>query len=256
MFGWFKNRRRRRILAGPVPAEWLDVLQDNVWQYAGLSEAEQAKLCDLTRLCVAEKNFEGCGGQELDDAIRVTVAAYACLLILKLDPESYDHVISVLIYPDDYFAPQTTVTKEGFQREEVSGRLGEAWSGGTVVLSWSDVRHRRKGANVVIHEFAHQLDMLNRSVDGTPPLRDGGRVATWRRVMAEEYEELCRELERGRRTFLDPYGSTNIAEFFAVATESFFEDAAELQRAHAELYSMFRDYYGQDPATWLEERRL
>jgi len=253
MFGWFRNRRRRKLLAQPFPAAWSEVLETNVWQYGSLSDGEQARLRDRLRIFVDEKNWEGCGGLDLTDEVRVTIAGHASLLILELDPESYDHVISVLVYPDDYYAPQKTVTREGFEREDLSNRLGEAWSVGTVIVSWADVLRPRRGSNVVIHEFAHQLDMLNRSVDGTPPLRDGAQIDAWRQVMAAEYKQLAERVERGKRSFLNSYGATDIAEFFAVVTESFFEEPDDLLRAEPALYALFRDYYGQDPAERLTE---
>ena len=254
IFRWLRNRRRRKILAGPFPDDWLKILDANVWQYESLSSPEQAKLRDDLRLFIAEKYWEGCGEFELTDEVRVTIAAYACLLGLGLDPDSYDHVMTILVYPEDYFAPQRTYADGGLVRDELSNRSGEAWMRGPVVLSWADVlssgRRRGRGRNLVIHEFAHKLDMLNHEVDGTPPLRDGAGIPEWREVMANEYDELARRVERGRRTLLDPYGATNIGEFFAVATECFFEKPVRLRRDEPVLYAMFREYYGQDPAAW------
>ncbi len=253
IFRWLRNRRRRKLLAEPFPDDWLRLLKQSIWQYESLPTPEREKLKDDVRLLLAEKNWEGCGGLELTDEIRLTIAAYAALLGLKLDPDSYDHVLSILVYPEDYVVEQTTYAGGGFVREEVSHRAGEAWSGGTVVLSWADValeRRRRRGRNLVIHEFAHQLDMLNHDVDGTPPLRDGARIPEWRDVMQKEYDELVRQVERGRRTFLDPYGATNIGEFFAVATEAFFEEPVGLSDDEPALYALFRDYYAQDPVMW------
>jgi len=252
MFGWFRNRRRRKLLAAPFPPEWSAVLEANMWQYARLPEPERARLRDRLRVFVDEKNFEGCGGLELTDEVRVTVAAYASLLILELDPESYDHVVSILVYPDDYVARQTARTKEGFEREELSHRMGEAWSMGTVILSWADLLRRRRGSNVALHEFAHQLDMLNYDVDGTPPLRDGAAIDRWREVMRAEYDRLAAAVDRGRRTPLNPYAATNLGEFFAVATEHFFEKPIALHRRRPELYATLAGYYHQDPANWTE----
>ncbi|MFH1730981.1 MAG: M90 family metallopeptidase [Planctomycetota bacterium] len=255
IFRWLRNRRRRKILAGPFPDDWIKILKGNVWQYASLSNPEQAKLRDDLRLFIAEKHWEGCGGFDLTDEVRVTIAAYACLLGLGLDPDSYGHVMTILVYPEDYFAPERTYADGGLVRDELNNRAGEAWMRGPVILSWADVlssgRDRGRGGNLVIHEFAHQLDMLNHEVDGTPPLRDGARIPEWREVMANEYDEFVRRVERGRRMLLDPYGATNIGEFFAVVTECFFEMPVRLQHDEPLLYAMFREYYGQDPAAWL-----
>ena len=255
IFRWLRNRRRRKILADPFPDGWLKILEANVWQYESLSSLEQAKLRDDLRLFIAEKHWEGCGGFELTDEVRVTIAAYACLLSLGLDPDSYDHVMTILVYPEDYFVEQTVHGGGGLMRDELSNRLGEAWLGGPVILSWADVlssgRPRGRGRNLVIHEFAHKLDMLNHKADGTPPLRDGARIPKWREVIKREYDELVGQVERGYRTLLDPYGATNIGEFFAVATECFFENPARLQRDEPELYAIFREYYGHNPAARL-----
>ncbi len=252
MFGWLRNRRRRRILAQPFPAEWEAVLRSNVWQYETLSDAEQARLRDDLRIFVAEKNWEGCGGLEMTDEVKVTIAAYACLIVLGLSLDSYDRVLSILVYPDEFYVRDTTVTREGFHRDELVDHLGEAWHGGPVILSWADTldsgRHRGAGTNVVIHEFAHQLDMLNASVDGMPPLRTTAQIRQWRHVMTAEYNLLVRQSEQGDPTFLDEYAATNIGEFFAVATEYFFEQPVQLRRRHPALYAILRQHYRQDLA--------
>ncbi|MFW6157843.1 MAG: zinc-dependent peptidase [Planctomycetota bacterium] len=248
MFGLFRKLRRRKILAGPFPDEWLRTIERDVPPYRALTDAQQARLRDLVQVFVAEKNWEGCAGLELSDESRVIIAAYACLLIVELDPDSYDHVITILVYPDEYHAPHKTVTEEGFEREDLQARLGEAWSQGVVVIAWAGGVGFGEIRNVVIHEFAHQLDMLNSVVDGTPPLRDAPSVAEWRQVMKAECERFRRQVEVGRPTFLDPYGATSPAEFFAVASETFFEDPAGLRREEPTLYRMLSGYYRQDPA--------
>jgi len=252
IFGWLRRRRRRKILETPFPDQWRAALEADLWQYACLPDAEQARLRDAVLVMIAEKNWEGCGGLILTDEMRVRIAATACLLILTLAPDSYDHVLSILIYPEDYLAPESTHIEGGLIREGMSNRAGEAWRGGTVVLSWADVlgRGRRRGSNVVIHEFAHQLDMLNHNVDGTPPLADGSQIPRWHRIMVREHDRLVRQVERGERTFLDAYGATDLPEFFAVASEFFFERPGDFRRHLPELYTMFREYYGQDPAEW------
>lgn len=227
-----------------------------MWQYALLDEAEQAMLRAGVQRFIEDKNWEGCGGLELTDEMKVTIAAYATLPILELDSDSYDHVMSVLVYPDAYVAPEESAGPGGLVAERRSARAGEAWQDGAVVLSWAEVQagigDRGSGRNVVIHEFAHELDMLNRDVDGTPPLDDGDHVDSWRQVMAAVYERLVGEVERGRHTFLDAYGATNIAELFAVASECFFETPAEMRRQEYALYAMFCQYYRQDLAARIE----
>jgi Mlc titration factor MtfA (ptsG expression regulator) len=168
----------------------------------------------------------------------------------------FDHVQTVLVYPAEYFAEDIEVTEAGTVYEEYEGRLGEAWYGGPVVLSWEDVRHGcfqpGDGINVVLHEFAHQLDMEDGLIDGTPLLESRALYERWRKVMTAEYDKLIRHSEQGRATLLDRYGTKDPGEFFAVATECFFEKPAAFRRRHPRLYGLLRDYFRQDPAARLE----
>lgn len=251
LFGWLRNRRRKKILAGPFPEEWLAYLERNVAHYPLLSDGEQVQLRDDLRLFIAEKNWEGCGGLTLTDEIKVTVAAQACLLTLNLEGDPYARVRTVLVYPTGYVAPAADVLEGGGVIEGEVERLGEAHYRGPVVLAWDDVleggRHR-EGYNLVFHEFAHQLDMLDGAVNGTPLLADPEQARRWKRVMSAEYHRLVEASDRGRATLLDDYGAESEAEFFAVATECFFDRPTALARRHPELYEILRDYYRQDPA--------
>lgn len=246
-FSWLRRRRRRQILAQPFPPEWLRYLERNVAHYRYLSEAEQAKLRDDLRIFIAEKDWEGCGGLQITDEISVTVAAQACLLLLAIDDTNYDRVQSILVYPHGYEAPRRMGILEG-----TSALAGEAHYRGPVILSWDEVlhdgRHPSGGKNLVFHEFAHQLDMLDGASDGTPPLRDRDQYRRWQQVMTAEYQRLINESEQGRATLLDQYGTTNEAEFFAVATECFFDKPVALERRHPQLYALLAEYYRQDPA--------
>ncbi len=275
-----------------MPTDWQAYLEWGVPDYDSFDPAARARLAEYVRWFVAEKHWEGCGGLELTDEIRVTIAAGACLLVLELDFDMLNGVKSVLVYPTEYVAPDrgllvTEVEDEDEPWIEGSARLGEAWYRGPVILSWADVQriarlHRRdlerwraqrsenspslagranvgrqnrkrgsgrhsQRANVVAHEFAHQLDMLDRTVDGTPPLAERRQYANWKRVMTAEFEQLTDDYDHGRPTFLDPYGTTNPGEFFAVATETFFEQPEEMVAEHTELYGVLRDFYRQDP---------
>src|SRR5262249_53756534 len=251
LFSWLKGRRRRKPLARPSPGDWLGHLERNVAPYRFLGPAEQAKLRDDLRVFIAEKNWEGCGGLRLTDEIKVTVAAHACLLVLGREHDYFARVKSVLVYPAGYAVPGVP-DRYGLVHEDGSWRLGEAHYRGPVVLSWddtlSDARHPRRGRNLVYHEFAHQLDMLNGAGDGTPLLEGPEQLRRWRGVMTAEHRRLVEAVEYGEATLLDPYGATNPAEFFAVATECFFDRPAALRRHHPELYDVLRDYYRQDPA--------
>ena len=252
IFSWWRRRRRRRIAARPFPETWQRIIQRNVAQYPTLSESERSKLYGDVRVFVSEKSWEGCNGLNLTDEIRVTIAANACLLLLGFDDFCFDRLQTVLVYPDRYVVAEKSLLPGGVVNEGVSLRLGEAWYRGPVILAWSSVRTAEqiphKGRNVVIHEFAHRLDMLDHSVNGTPPLENATQYDTWRAVMSTEYEQLIHFSEQGRSTLLDPYGTSDEAEFFAVSSECFFEQPIEMADQHPQLYTVLRDFYHQDPA--------
>jgi len=254
MFG-FKRRRRRRILARPFSAEWLSHLQRNVHHYTVLSEAERAKLRDDLRIFITEKRWEGCGGLVVTDEMKVTIAALACLLVLHLPVDRCRRVKDILIYPASYNIPHSQSVGGGVVREGI-GASGTAWYRGPVILSWVDVlagaRNASDGRNVVLHEFAHKLDMLDGLVNGTPPLRHRRQYLRWHRVMTDAFEDLRRDSEEGRATLLRAYGATNPGEFFAVATECFFERPRAMRSEQANLYDVLREYYRQDTAERVE----
>jgi Mlc titration factor MtfA (ptsG expression regulator) len=252
IFRWLKAWRRRKWLAQPFPAGWLKFLEKNVSHYRFLSALEQARLRDDLRIFVAEKRWEGCGGLQITDEIQVTIAAQACLLVLGMEHNYFDRVLSILVYPHAYRDPRDSVGPDGLIHEGSGGRLGEALYRGPVVLAWDYVRyegqHPGEGQNVVFHEFAHQLDMLDGVINGTPPLGSRESQRRWQEVMTREFQQLIEASEHGRATLLDQYGTTNEAEFFAVATECFFEKPVAMHRRHPQLYDLLRSYYRQDPA--------
>jgi Mlc titration factor MtfA (ptsG expression regulator) len=251
LFSWLRSRRRAKLLAEPMPPEWLGYLERNVPLHSRLTEAEQARLRDILRVLVAEKQWEGCGGLTMTDEVKVTVAAHAALLLLGIDHDYFARVMSILVYPSGFRSPEGWTRADGVV-DLSAGALGEAWYDGPIVLAWDSVlaggRDPRDGRNVVLHEFAHQLDYLDGVADGTPPLRRGGDYRRWQEVMTREYERLKAESERGEPKVLDSYGATNHAEFFAVATEAFFEKSRQMYARHPELYAVLSEYYGQDPA--------
>jgi Mlc titration factor MtfA (ptsG expression regulator) len=247
---WWKDRRRAHLLEGPFPPEWRAILDRNVPFVSRLDDAERRTLEDRVRIFLGEKRFEGCGGLELTDEMRVTVAAQACLLLLHLDEtDVFPTVESVLVYPSAYRAPNVR-QPGGIVMDEVA-RAGESWQQGTLVLAWDavlrgahDPRH-----NVVLHEFAHALDQEDGSADGAPVLPARAMYAPWARVLGAEFEQLTREIREGHATSIDPYGGTNPAEFFAVVTEAFFGQPRELRAGHPSLYEQLRAFYRQDPAS-------
>lgn len=234
------------------PSSWNHFLDTNVRHYATLSSQQQGKLRDDLRVLVAEKNWEGCGGLEITDEIKVTIAAQIAILTLGFQEQYFDRVLSILVYPDAYVAPGQSTAKGGVVLEGDSARAGEAWHRGPVILSWADTlagsRGQSLGRNLVIHEFAHQLDMLNgRIADGVPPLDSTEQSRRWLSTMDAEYRQLCQDCQQGRPAVLDCYGTTNKAEFFAVATEAFFEQPRKLKQLHATLFGMLQEYFLQDP---------
>jgi MtfA peptidase len=251
LFAWLKQRRRRQLLAAPFPEEWPAYLRDNVALYAQLTEAEQTTLRDLLRVFVAERYWEGCGGLTVTDEMKVTIAAQACLLVLNIEHDYFSRVPSILVYPSGYRSPAERHGPDGTAGGD-PGRLGEAWYRGPVILAWDSAleggKNASDGQNVVLHEFAHQLDFLDGYADGTPPLSSREEYRKWHDVMTAEYERLVRESAQGRARVLDAYGATNPAEFFAVATEAFFEKPLPLRQRHPALYEVLLGFYRQDTA--------
>lgn len=254
LFAWLKRRRRRKILAEPFPAAWQEILHDHVGHYAVLTDAEREKLRWIVRIIIAEKEWEGCRGLELTDAMRVTIAALAGILILGFDDFYFDNVQTILVYPEEYVARAQHALGDGLAIEEDSERLGEAQYRGPVILAWNEIEENARlpgyGENLVFHEFAHQLDMLNGAADGTPDLPSQELADRWAKIMDLEFRRLQSAERRHRETLLDPYGATNPAEFFAVATECFFDSPQAMRAEYPQLYSLFRAYYRQDPASW------
>ena len=252
LFDWLfrpsRHAARKQLLERAFPSDWLSIVERLPF-YRGLDERGRQRIRDDLRVLVAEKNWEGCGGLELTDEIRVTIAAQAALLLLNIEHDYYKHVQSILVYPSAY----RTMPQQGADGvvREGQANLGEAWRRGPVVLSWDAARHGaldpKDGHNLVLHEFAHKLDMLDGAADGTPPLADE-TMARWVETMTREFQALRGAAESGRATVLDHYGATNPAEFFAVSTECFFEKARKLRARHPALYEVLRDYYQQNPA--------
>jgi MtfA peptidase len=240
-------------LGAPLPAPWREALERNVAAYGRMSASQRSRVENYLRIFIPEKNWEGCNGLVIIPEMQVTIAAGASWLTLGFDGEYFDQVQSILVYPDLYVARDQFMAAPGIVVEGRSAREGEAWHRGPVILSWPDVladaRAENYGHNLVLHEFAHQLDMLNGgAADGVPPLTSIAQEQAWKAMLEPEFQILQLDVAAGRRTLLDPYATKNKAEFFAVATEAFFEMPRMLQQSHAELYDQFREFYSQDPA--------
>jgi len=256
---WFKKRRRRRLQGKPLPAAWLAIIEQNVPYYRYLTSAEQRELHGHIQVFLREKRFEGAGGLELSDEIRVTIAAQACILLLNRETDYFPHMKTVIVYPHPYRVPATEYLPGGVVRETTHTRLGESWHRGPVVLAWDNVLHSAldpdDGHNVVFHEFAHELDAEDGPVDGAPKLSNSAMYTAWAWVLGQEFNDLIDDLARGKSHLIDPYGATEPAEFFAVVTEIFFERPMALKERHPELYEQFRLYYQQDPAARRANRK-
>ena len=254
MFGLLQERHRRQILERPFPESWNPILERNVAHWKLLDDAERTHLRSLVQVFIAEKQWDGCGGLELTDEIQVTIAGLACLLLLGLDHMLYSNVKMICVYRSTVVAPgQRSVDPSGIAMQGPEVPIyGQAILRGPVVLVWDAVlrgaHHPERGHNVVYHEFAHKLDMLDGCVNGTPPLAERAQYERWVAVCTREYQELRRCASTGKRTLLDAYGSTNPGEFFAVITECFFDKPLQMKRRHQELYSLLQEFYRQDPA--------
>jgi len=250
--GWFKNRRRRRIVA-TAPRDHLPFAETaaRLPVLGGLDSAETARLFDLVVLFLNEKSFQGARGIEVTPAMAVSIAAQACLPVLNLGFDSYDGWSDIVVYPDEFVPEREVRDDAGVVHVTRNPLVGEAWLGGPVILSWNEVEAERAaradGFNVVVHEFAHKLDMRSGNANGCPPLHRGMSQATWARAFVPAYEDLCRRADQGRYCALDPYATESPGEFFAVASEAFFEIPHRLKRCYSEVYEQLRQFYLQDP---------
>jgi MtfA peptidase len=245
---WFKQWRRKKISNREFPAGWREILERNIPYYQKLPMEDQKELQRNILIFLAEKQFEGCNGLEITDDIRVTIAAYACLLLLHRQTDYYPGLHSIVVYPSSFATPVVEHDEVGVVTEDMEDRLGEAWDRGPVVLSWADVRDTRDGVNVVLHEFAHLIDQTGGKGDNSPVLQGGQEFKDWARVLEKQYKRLKRDVERNRPTLLDEYGATDPSEFFAVATECFYEQPGEMKEKYPDLYQALKEFYQQDPA--------
>lgn len=247
-FGCSKRRTAKALQeAGPLSDEDRGFLRDHFDLYEKIPVEVRERMEPIVQVLIAEKNFEACGDlEEVTREMKVVIMAQAALLLVGRDHRLFSKLRTVLIYPDAF--------RGGREEDEETVRLGESWNSGSVILSWRSVQRggedERDGHNVVIHEFAHQLDQENRHADGLPELENRSAIGNWAHAFSAAYQDFCQDLDAGRKTVMDPYGATNPAEFFSVATETFFEKAKQLKQDYPELYSQLEGYYGLDPVSW------
>ena len=253
-----QHSRRNKLFFKPLPPGWIQILEDNVPLYSLLPENLKDELHGRINIFLDEKEFIGCRGLQMSDEIRITISGNACILLLKRDKRYFPRFTSILVHPDTYVTKQ--VTYDGLvEVHDDSIRSGESWHRGPVVLSWADVIHGSlnsdDGHNVVLHEFAHKLDEENEIMNGLPVLRDSSHYADWAKVLSKEYDSLLIRVEHRANSVIDAYGAVSPAEFFAVATESFFEKPLQMKQKLPELYEQFKIFYNMDPAEWRNKSR-
>ena len=251
MFGKLLNWLRGAQEATPLP--------DALWQatlaglpfLAGLNDDERNRLRALAEAFLAEKEFTSAGGLELSDAICVSIAAQGCLPILNLGLDYYRGWVGIVVYPDEFVIPRSIEDEFGIVHEYDDVASGEAWAGGPLLISWRDAQMAGSGYNVVIHEFAHKLDMLNGEADGIPPLPSEISRKDWEATLLAAYDDFCALVDEaealGQETLLDPYAAENPGEFFAVMSEAFFETPRILREEYPALYAQLAAFYRQDP---------
>ena len=231
----------------------------NIGFFRRLSSADRTELLGHIQVLLAEKRFEGCAGLELHDEIVITIAAQACLLLLHRKTDYFPRLVTILVYPSTYSVRENRPIDEHLWEEGEAMRLGETGRRqGSMVLAWDAVKFGASdpsdGKNLVLHEFAHQLDYENYAADGVPALATRDEQLAWREIMRTEFESLRAAEQTGIPTLLDTYGATNPAEFFAVTTEAFFERPCALRAQHPRLYQLFQRYFRQDPVEYSAER--
>lgn len=245
----------RRALARPLPRSAVAILERNVGPYRRMEPALREQLRQLVKQFLHQKKFVGCEGLEVDDEMRYTIAGQACLLLLNRHSKVYRALRTILVYPGAFLVPRQEVGAGGVVTAGQQTLLGESWDDGRVVLSWDDVRRGardwRDGHNVVLHEFAHQLDSESGYSNGAPYLGSRESYRNWSAVLSRDFAHLRHDAYYGRQdSVIDHYGATSPAEFFAVATETFFGKPWQMAERHAALYDELRKYYRVDPREW------
>jgi hypothetical protein len=246
--------RRWKVRRESFPEAWRDILRRRVPYFRSMPVDLQLQLKKQMQVFLAEKPFIGCNGLEVTDEMRVTIAAQACLLILNRRTDYFANLRRILVYPGAFLVDRVHTDGAGVLQEQRQVLAGESWSQGHVVVSWDDVVDGASvvddGRNVVIHEFAHQLDQQNGPANGAPILGGRRRRERWARVLAEEFARLQEAAGRGETSLLSHYGATNPAEFFAVASEVFFEQPARMAGEHPELFRELSRFYSVNPLSW------
>ncbi len=254
IWGKIKSIFRSRKASVEFQAEWVEYLEQSLPMYSLIPDDLKLKVHGKISQFIGSTYFKACNGLELTDEMIVSVAGQACMLIVNHDGEPYPNLKRVYLYPTTFKSVQQQRDSMGIVTQGEVSRLGESWGNGTVILAWDAVKHGARnmfdGQNVTFHEFAHQLDQENTVGSGLPYLHEEQAFAVWASVLSEKYEQLLNRVERGKKTVMDQYGATNMAEFFAVATETFFEKPKQMKKKHPKLYRELKGYYKLNPIEW------
>lgn len=251
---YWRARQRALIKRKPFKKSWRQILQRRMPYFRQMPADLQLQLKQHIQVFLAEKQFVGCNGVVINDEIRVTIAAQACLLLLNRDTDYYPKLQTILVYPSAFIKSQQKQNADGVNYAEKVTLAGESWEFGKVILSWQDTVVGADipddGHNVVIHEFAHQLDQENGAANGAPILVNGQSYQEWSSVFNEQFQHLRAQAQRGEPSLFDYYGATEPAEFFAVASEVFFEKASSFYQQYPKLYQQLKQFYQVDPVHW------
>lgn len=255
----FRRYRRKKIIKRDFSKEWMDIIERNVPLYHGLPHNLQQELLDHVKFFIYEKRFRGAKGLEVNDEMKVTIAANACILILNRKSNYFKKLSTVVVYPSSFYDNIDVQDSIGVVQQQKHHVLGQSYQLGLVRLAWdsslSGGKNIYDGSNLIYHEFAHQLDTNDNVADGTPILASRDEYPQWVETMSKRYKELLAEVKQRKKTFLGSYAATNAAEFFAVATEKFFEKPERMHREQADLYKELQDFYKQDPIQYIERTR-
>jgi len=251
---YWREYQRSKIRSQPFKKEWRKIMHQRMPFFSQMPTDLQLQLKQHIQVFLAEKTFIGCNGVKITDEIRVTIAAQACLLLLNRKKNFYPKLRTILVYPRAFVKEQHNISADGLRFSQKLALAGESWDFGKVVLSWQDTLEGAKipddGRNVVIHEFAHQLDQENGKANGAPLLDKGQNYQCWSDVFSAQFEQLKIQAKTGEPSLFDYYGATNPAEFFAVTSEVFFEQANRFHSTYPDLYLQLKNYYQVDPVNW------
>ncbi|MEZ6096129.1 MAG: zinc-dependent peptidase [Pirellulaceae bacterium] len=245
IFSWFRNRRRKRLLASPIPIDWPQIMASAVRYFSLWPDEIQSRFRDAVRIIIHETNWEGCDGLKVTEEMKVVIASQAAMMLVGTEDYFFEGVQTFLVYPASF----KRKTSDGLVVSETP-RIGEAWHRGPIVLSWQDIHWITPGRNVVVHELAHHLDGLDGEIGGTPRLEGHARPSRWAAVSEMELARLRRDLNDGFQTFFDPYAATSLVEFFAVSSEAFFEAPRPFKVQHSDWFECLSDFYQVDPTRW------